>query len=279
MAGALSEGERWFVDRGLPWFVDEIRAQVTRSLRFTRLLVLALVAVLAAGLMIVAALAVGEGDRVDDLALGIAAGSQLALIVVAIYALTALKGFAIARWAARRTLGSLGLLFPLVTRALPLLLLFITFLFVNAEVWQVSATLDGAVMSWTILLFCAVAVGFLLVRLPEEMEIFDRELDPVRVAAGCRGTPFEGVAATYSDADAARRIIDDPHDLLGLGIPRLSRELLQVSVFLAAFSGLYFTVYAVTDELYRKQFFTEITDELELAVTARAAYRLEQTAP
>ena len=27
----------------------------------------------------------------------------------------------------------------------------------------------------------------------------------------------------------------------------------QVSIFLAAFSGLYFTVYAVTDEVYRKQ--------------------------
>ena len=29
-------------------------------------------------------------------------------------------------------------------------------------------------------------------------------------------------------------------------------------MFLAAFSGLYFTVYAVTDETYRKQFFTGI---------------------
>jgi hypothetical protein len=65
---------------------------------------------------------------------------------------------------------------------------------------------------------------------------------------------------------------DAPHDvpfLPGLGF---SQELLQVSIFLAAFSGLYFTVYAVTDSTYRDQFFTEITDELERAVGVRSAY-------
>ena len=50
-------------------------------------------------------------------------------------------------------------------------------------------------------------------------------------------------------------------------------ELLQVSIFLAAFSGLYFTVYAVTDEVYRKQFFNSIVHELERAVSVRVAYR------
>ena len=52
-----------------------------------------------------------------------------------------------------------------------------------------------------------------------------------------------------------------------------------MSIFLAAFSGLYFTVYAVTDTSYREQFFTEITDELELAVGVRAAYLALQRPP
>ena len=52
----------------------------------------------------------------------------------------------------------------------------------------------------------------------------------------------------------------------------LSVQLLQVSVFLAAFSGLYFTVYAVTDPTYREQFFTQITNELTRAVGVRASY-------
>ena len=44
-------------------------------------------------------------------------------------------------------------------------------------------------------------------------------------------------------------------------------------MFLAGFSGLYFTVYAVTDETYREQFFTAVTRELERAVAVRAVYR------
>jgi hypothetical protein len=54
----------------------------------------------------------------------------------------------------------------------------------------------------------------------------------------------------------------------------LRQVLVLVEPDRAAFSGLYFTVYAVTDELYRKQFFTTIVRELERAVSARAAYRM-----
>jgi hypothetical protein len=62
-----------------------------------------------------------------------------------------------------------------------------------------------------------------------------------------------------------------------LGGSVLSVELVQVSVFLAAFSGLYFTVVAVTDEVYREQFFTSITRELERAVGARTVYHALRT--
>ena len=55
-------------------------------------------------------------------------------------------------------------------------------------------------------------------------------------------------------------------------LPNASVELLQVSLFLAAFSGLYFTVAAVTDETYRSQFFAAVTEELERAVGMRAVY-------
>jgi hypothetical protein len=55
-------------------------------------------------------------------------------------------------------------------------------------------------------------------------------------------------------------------------VPNLSVELVQVSIFIAAFSGLYFTVVVVTDEAYRDQFFTGVKAELERAVGVRAAY-------
>ena len=60
---------------------------------------------------------------------------------------------------------------------------------------------------------------------------------------------------------------------LGKGGPTdVTGPLVKVSVFLAGFSGLYFTVYAVTDETYRQQFFTSVTRELERAVAVRAVY-------
>ena len=59
----------------------------------------------------------------------------------------------------------------------------------------------------------------------------------------------------------------------------MSQELARVSIFLAAFSGLYFTVYAVTDNNYRQQFFAKIMRELARVVGARICYReLRRTA-
>ena len=51
-----------------------------------------------------------------------------------------------------------------------------------------------------------------------------------------------------------------------------SVALLQVSTFLAAFSGLYVTVSTVTDETYREQFFGSVLQEMERAVGVRAVY-------
>ena len=54
----------------------------------------------------------------------------------------------------------------------------------------------------------------------------------------------------------------------------VSSELLHVSLFLAGFSGLYFTVVAITDDLYRREFFTSIMEELARAVSMRVVYRV-----
>ena len=59
--------------------------------------------------------------------------------------LTALHAGPIVRWAlAAHASAACGLLFPMATRALPLLLLFVTFLFINTEVWQVASNLTSA---------------------------------------------------------------------------------------------------------------------------------------
>jgi hypothetical protein len=275
--------------------------------------------VAAVAVLLASAAGVGVGLWGSDVSNGVLAAMVVFGAVLAGYAVVELRIWPILRWTMRRTLGSLRLLFPLVTRALPLLLLFITFLFINAEVWQVTSTMDGALLWVVVLLFSALAVVFLLVRLPEEVDQVSHDTSEEHLRERVRGTPVAEVVEAIDAAEIEPRPVrglqranlllvllvaqatqvivlslavfaffilfgrlaiadavitiwtqDDtaPHTLGVLG----SVELLQVSVFLAAFSGLYFTVYAVTDQLYREQFFTNVSDELERAVSVRAVY-------
>lgn len=323
----VATAEAWFTGHGLPYFVDQVRDEVRSRSRRGRVLLVVISAFLAAAavdLVVLFALdrVTTTSQRLDG-PVGIIVGSVVFLSVLAVYALSRLHAGVIVGWAARRTFGSLGLLFPLVTRALPLLLLFVTFFFINTEVWQVASLLDGGVMWLTVLLFAGVAVGFLAVRLPEELDVFDEQLDESQIRTGCQGTPLavlaDQCAAAELDLDSdhidglqklnlvlvlliaqviqvlllafsvfvffvifgavaidpavIRSWLDGVDTLHPLVTERVSQQLVQVSVFLAAFSGLYFTVYAVSDGNYRQQFFTAILDELQQAVSARAAYR------
>ena len=112
-----------------------------------------------------------------------------AMVAVLLYALTSLRAAPIVRWALGRTFGSLRTLLPMMSRALPLLLLFVTFLFINAEVWQVAADLPTGTLWLTALLFVLLATGFLLVRLPEEVDKVDDEVDADFLRRTTAGTP------------------------------------------------------------------------------------------
>ncbi|GAA1785820.1 hypothetical protein [Nostocoides veronense] len=52
----------------------------------------------------------------------------------------------------------------------------------------------------------------------------------------------------------------------------LSDELFAVAVFLSGFAGLYFTVQAVIDQNYRREFFHHIEDDLQRAIGVRKVY-------
>lgn len=80
-------------------------------------------------------------------------------------------------------------------------------------------------------------------------------------------------SVTISDDVVREWLGHDPTELPSLGryLP-VSNELVQVSAFLAAFSGLYFTVYAVSDPTYREQFFTRVADDLQRAIGVHVVY-------
>jgi hypothetical protein len=52
----------------------------------------------------------------------------------------------------------------------------------------------------------------------------------------------------------------------------LTEELLRVAGFQAAFTGLYFTVFVVTDSTYREEFKENVVSELREAFAVRAVY-------
>ncbi|MGH9133149.1 MAG: hypothetical protein ACRDZZ_04375, partial [Ilumatobacteraceae bacterium] len=52
----------------------------------------------------------------------------------------------------------------------------------------------------------------------------------------------------------------------------LTEQLMRVAAFLAAFSGLAFTVYLVTDQTYREEFRIDVADDLRQIFAVRLAY-------
>lgn len=240
-----------------------------------------------------------------------------------IYLATSYGLIPMTRWAAAQLAGQLGAVFGLLVRALPLLLLFVTFLFINAEVWAVADAMEGAFFWAVVGLFAVTGALFVATRLPREVSELARFADCAELRRILSGTPAEGWAA--SDLPAAVPLskrqwgnvglvllftqglqvllvsvmigaffvlfgllvmtpgiieswtgaaLGDPlvtFSLWGRTVP-VTAELLRVAGFLAAFSGLYFAVYAVTDATYRQEFHDDVVADLRQAFAVRAVY-------
>ena len=319
MTTGHSPVEEWFLAHGLPYFVAEERAAARSGLRPRRLVLLAVV------LLVVA---VGAGVLVSWATDETSAGPALWLSVTALgllwYASTALHAQPILGFALSRTLGSVRFLVPMASRALPLLLVFVTFLFVNAEAWEMTSNLPFGTLWFTVLVMLGLAVLFLMTRLPEEVDRVDDEVDDDFIVRACAGTPLEQASREVADDPSI-----DPQDFAQVAgferwnlilvllviqtvqvvllsatvfvffmlfgslvmetktqeswtglesirnapyLSHVSVSLMKVSLFLASFSGFYFTVSAVTDDTYRRQFFSVVERQLERAVGMRAVY-------
>ena len=315
----VADTEAWFLAHGLSYFVPDERAAARAALTRRRVLpALGVVVVVGAALAGLLGWFSEQANAAPALLLTVVGAAGL------YYALTALHARPIVGWALKRTLSSLGSVVTTASRALPLLLVFIAFLFINAEAWQMASSLDFGTLWLTVLLLLGLGAVFLLVRLPEEVDHADDSVDDAFLLRACRGTPLEQVC---------REMVDDPaedpaahaeitgYDRWNLvvvllviqavqvlvlvlavfgfllvfgslivneevqiawtaqpdtshvpGLASVSAELIKVSLFLASFSGLYFTVSAVTDETYRGQFFAAVMVHLERAVGVRAVY-------
>ncbi|WP_404383112.1 hypothetical protein LL946_17870 [Knoellia locipacati] len=316
----VAKCEQWFDDHGLPYFVHAGSASIRRAFA-------ARVVVLWIGIALAVGLAAGALARAAD----VSWPNSLSLAVVVGVAVVVLRGARvlrvplIARWALSHAWDARSLLVPLATRALPFLLLFITFLFINTEVWQVASSLSRRLLWSSVAVFVVLAVAFLAPSFEKEISRLGDEVEGDRLVSSCAGTPV---------ASAAREILDEPHlarevagirlrglernnlllmlfitqaiQVVGLalvvftffvvfgsiairpevieswvghpptyetgGLHLVSNELFSVAVFLSAFAGLYFTVQAVIDQNYRREFFSRIEDDLQRAIGVRKVY-------
>jgi len=136
--------------------------------------------------------------------------------IVTRYALVAQLG-----WALRWTFRQLSSVTRLITRVLPLMLLFITFLFINTEVWQVAGTMSAAVLWGSLAVFAVVGVLFIVGRSREEFQGIEVTTDREQLLDLTHGTPMADVA----------------HDLPGLDEPvpmRTSQRANLVAVMVTA---------------------------------------------
>lgn len=116
------------------------------------------------------------------------------VVVAVVYVVTSYAVFALLAWAARRSVAQITSLAGLVARALPLLLLFTTFLFINAEVWQVAGTLTGVAYAATLGIFFLLGALFVLIRVPGTLQGLGTFADWTDVGAAISGTPAERLA-------------------------------------------------------------------------------------
>jgi hypothetical protein len=144
------------------------------------------------------ALLLGQpGDALQSMLTGV--GVLLIIYVVTSYGLIPMT-----RWAFGQLGEQIAELGRLVVKALPLLLLFVTFLFVNTEVWQVAGNLDGLAY-WLVLgLFFAIGASFVLSRVPVEVAEINHFADWDDAAALARqvGAP---VTPGRTSTEAPRR--------------------------------------------------------------------------
>jgi hypothetical protein len=168
---------------------------------------------------------------------------EAVLVLAAVWALTSYGVLPLLRWAGRRTRAQLGSFLNVIVRGLPLLLLFMTFLFVNAEVWEVAGTLYGPAYTLVLALFFVLGALFLLSHMPALMRALNTfaswaEIGDLARPAGVVPEPFVGeVVAEGEDPPPADRPV--LRQRLNIGLVAIFSQAIQITALAAAMFGFF----------------------------------------
>src|SRR5690606_18780864 len=117
------------------------------------------------------------------------------LLLGAVYVTLSYGLVPLVRWAGAQVFRQLGEVGGLLSRALPLLLVFAVFLFLTPEAWEVAGGMQWPVLAANCLLFVALGTAFLVARLPAELARLGEFDGADAVRDLCAGTPAEPLAA------------------------------------------------------------------------------------
>ncbi len=162
-------------------------------------------------------------------------------ILAVLWAITSYGVFALLRWAWQRTLAQLPLLLRVVVRALPLLLLFTTFLFINAEVWQVAGTLTGFVYVAVLAIFFFLGAVFTISRIPALMRDLNRFDSWGEVADLTGATPAAPLLDELHPALDTAPAVDRPtmRQRLNIGLVTIFSQAIQITFVGLAITGFF----------------------------------------
>lgn len=162
------------------------------------------------------------------------------VVLTVIYFTTSYGVLPLVGWAARQTFSKLGTVGRVLSRAMPLLLLFTTFLFINAEVWQVAGVLQGPPYAVSLFLFFLLGSAFVLSRVPDAIRIVHQFDDWKEVTELVKGTPAEGLPLPRKGDPMETPLSTRQRVNIGL-VSVLSQAILItiVAVLLAAFFTLF----------------------------------------
>ncbi len=232
-------------------------------------------------------------------ALVTAAGNLVLLGLI--FAVVGLGLVSIVRWALGRLVGQLRASLELFARAIPLLMIFSVVLFLTAEVWQVFSAVEPAALAILTGMFVLLGTSFLVARLPREVKALERDADADAPPLDTRERLNVGLVMFVSQALQVLSVsvaiggffvvvgvlaIDPaiteswtgakPNALIEFDLfghdAILSEELLRVAGAIAAFTGLYFAISMLTDDVYRREFLEELTSEMRESFCERAEY-------
>ncbi len=206
-------------------------------------------------------------------------------------------------WAVRRILAQFRILGNLSTKALPLLFLVVMFSFLTAEVWELTDPVGGmdTLGLWlTVGFLLLLGIMFSAAVIRQELRELDRSLAQVEehrpLAWNERlnvslilllSHAFQTMAFVILvfgfflifgklavSPDVIENWVGNPPtkgSVLGWAVP-FSDQLIQISFFLAVFSGLSFTISNATNPSYRSAFFDPLIMEITESLKFRNAY-------